>query len=89
MLDAAKNEAHKTILTRELEAVGLRLNKAPPQIHFKRKKTGGISFSYTVPLTHVDEALVGHILRGAAAALRRRRLAPTAAAHASVDEALK
>jgi ribosome-interacting GTPase 1 len=71
VLDAAKNEAHKAILTRELEAVGLRLNKAPPQIHFKRKKTGGISFSNTVPLTHVDEAMVGHILRGAPPATSR------------------
>ena len=63
VLDAAKNEAHKTILTRELEAVGIRLNKEPPKIHFKRKKTGGLSFSSTVPLTHLDETLCGHILR--------------------------
>ena len=63
VLDANKNERHKEILTRELEAVGIRLNKPPPQIHFKKKKTGGISFSATVPLTQVDEAMVGHVLR--------------------------
>ncbi|KAK9169582.1 hypothetical protein Syun_001722 [Stephania yunnanensis] len=50
------------ILTSELEAVGLRLNKRPPQIYFKRKKTGGISFNSTLPLTHVDEKLCYQIL---------------------------
>ncbi|KAK4395078.1 Developmentally-regulated G-protein 2 [Sesamum angolense] len=32
VLDASKSEGHRQILTRELEAVGLRLNKRPPQI---------------------------------------------------------
>ncbi|KAL0415054.1 UNVERIFIED_CONTAM: Developmentally-regulated G-protein 2 [Sesamum latifolium] len=31
VLDASKSEGHRQILTRELEAVGLRLNKRPPQ----------------------------------------------------------
>ncbi|KAG1346360.1 putative protein HOTHEAD [Cocos nucifera] len=31
VLDASKSEGHRQILTRELEAVGLRLNKKPPQ----------------------------------------------------------
>ncbi|WVZ22750.1 hypothetical protein V8G54_001294 [Vigna mungo] len=55
-------EGHRQILTRELEAVGLRLNKRPPQIYFKKKKTGGISFNSTLPLTHVDEKLCYQIL---------------------------
>jgi ribosome-interacting GTPase 1 len=46
-LDGSKTETHKDILTRELEAVGIRLNRSPPQIYFKKKKTGGISFSST------------------------------------------
>lgn len=62
VLDASKSEGHRQILTRELEAVGLRLNKKPPQIYFKRKKTGGISFNSTLQLTHVDEKLCYQIL---------------------------
>ncbi|KAF3452057.1 hypothetical protein FNV43_RR08153 [Rhamnella rubrinervis] len=62
VLDASKSEGHRQILTKELEAVGLRLNKRPPQIYFKRKKTGGISFNSTSPLTHVDEKLCYQIL---------------------------
>ncbi|KAG8380137.1 hypothetical protein BUALT_Bualt07G0162300 [Buddleja alternifolia] len=62
VLDASKSEGHRQILTKELEAVGLRLNKRPPQIYFKKKKTGGISFNSTVALTHVDEKLCYQIL---------------------------
>ncbi|KAK1392013.1 hypothetical protein POM88_011069 [Heracleum sosnowskyi] len=36
--------------------------KKPPQIYFKKKKTGGISFNITAPLTHVDEKLCYQIL---------------------------
>lgn len=36
---------------RELETVGLRLNKRPPNIYFKKKKEGGIKFNATVSLT--------------------------------------
>ena len=32
------------------------------QIYFKKKKTGGISFNSTLPLTHVDEKLCYQIL---------------------------
>lgn len=32
------------------------------QIYFKKKKTGGISFNSTIPLTHVDEKLCYQIL---------------------------
>ncbi|KAG6498031.1 hypothetical protein ZIOFF_045937 [Zingiber officinale] len=62
VLDASKSEGHRQILTKELEAVGLRLNKRPPQIYFKKKKTGGISFNSTCALTHVDEKLCYQIL---------------------------
>uniref|UniRef100_M4DJC1 OBG-type G domain-containing protein n=1 Tax=Brassica campestris TaxID=3711 RepID=M4DJC1_BRACM len=62
VLDASKSEGHRQILTKELEAVGLRLNKKPPQIYFKKKKTGGISFNTTAPLTHIDEKLCYQIL---------------------------
>ena len=45
VLDAMKSEAanttyaHKQILTRELEAVGLRLNQTPPRIYVKKSVT--------------------------------------------------
>ena len=52
----------RAILTRELEAVGIRLNQRPPDIYFKVKKTGGISFQSVVPLTHIDEKLCYQIL---------------------------
>eukprot|EP01097_Dermamoeba_algensis_P005267 TRINITY_DN3342_c0_g1_i2.p1 TRINITY_DN3342_c0_g1~~TRINITY_DN3342_c0_g1_i2.p1 ORF type:complete len:243 (-),score=35.75 TRINITY_DN3342_c0_g1_i2:662-1312(-) len=47
VLDAAKegDKNHRGILERELETVGLRLNKNPPDIYFKIKKTGGISLT--------------------------------------------
>ena len=51
------------ILTRELESVGIRLNRKPPNLYFKRKKTGGVSISSTVPLTQLDDKLVYRILQ--------------------------
>ena len=63
VLDASKPHAHKKILTAELESVGIRLNRRPPSIYFKKKKTGGISFNSTVPLTRMDEKLCHRILQ--------------------------
>ena len=40
VLDATKPWSHKEILTRELESVGMRLNREPPNIYFKQKRTG-------------------------------------------------
>lgn len=53
VLDAAKEEEknHRAILEAELEAVGLRLNQEPPNIYFKKKKTGGVKFGSMAPLT--------------------------------------
>lgn len=39
VLDATKPHTHKEILTRELESVGIRLNRKAPNIYFKKKKT--------------------------------------------------
>ncbi len=63
VLDASKPHAHRKILTAELEAVGIRLNRRPPSIYFKKKKTGGISFNATIPLTRMDEKLCQRILQ--------------------------
>ncbi|KAJ9075114.1 Ribosome-interacting GTPase 2 [Entomophthora muscae] len=62
MLDATKSDIQKELLERELEAVGLRLNKRPPNIYFKVKKGGGIAFNATCKLTHLNERLAYQIL---------------------------
>ena len=58
VLDAGKPWSHKAILTRELETMGIRLNRDPPQLSFKKKKTGGLTINSTVPLTLIDEKMV-------------------------------
>ena len=63
VLDASKPHAHRDILTRELESVGIRLNRPPPAISLKKRKTGGIHFNSTVPMTHLDEKMVHRILQ--------------------------
>uniref|UniRef100_A0A915BIM6 Developmentally-regulated GTP-binding protein 2 n=1 Tax=Parascaris univalens TaxID=6257 RepID=A0A915BIM6_PARUN len=62
MLDAVKGEEQKGLLEKELEAVGIRLNKRPPHIYLKQKKIGGVKFTHTVPLTYCHEKLVMTIL---------------------------
>jgi len=51
MLDATKPDAHRAQLEAELESTGIRLNKQPPDIYFRKKKMGGIKFNTMVPLT--------------------------------------
>ena len=57
ILDAGKEEEknHREILERELETVGLRLNKERPRIYFKVKHGGGIKFSTTCKLTKLGD----------------------------------
>ncbi|CAG8459469.1 5104_t:CDS:10 [Paraglomus brasilianum] len=57
-------DATKALLEKELETVGIRLNKAKPNVYFKVKKGGGISFVSTFKLTHLSEKLVYQILHG-------------------------
>lgn len=63
MLDATKSDVQRTLLERELEAVGIRLNKSPPDVYFKPKKSGGIAFTATLPLTHVTESICRNVLK--------------------------
>jgi small GTP-binding protein len=58
MLDASKAEIQKELLTKELEAVGIRINQRPPDISFKIRKTGGVRINSMVDLTHIDLKLV-------------------------------
>mmetsp|Transcript_32501 Transcript_32501/g.52648 ORF Transcript_32501/g.52648 Transcript_32501/m.52648 type:complete len:368 (+) Transcript_32501:147-1250(+) len=54
VLDALKPLGHKRIIEKELEGFGIRLNKRPPNLTFKRKEKGGINFTTTVPVTKLD-----------------------------------
>ena len=43
VLDVLKPLQHKRIIEREMEGFGIRLNKTPPNISFKKKDKGGIN----------------------------------------------
>lgn len=51
VLDVLKPLVHKKLIEHELEGFGIRLNKQPPNIGFKKKDKGGINFTATVRLT--------------------------------------
>jgi len=57
VLDGAReqNNQHRNILEAELETMGIRLNKRPPDIYYKKKVTGGVKFNATVPLTKMGD----------------------------------
>lgn len=48
VLDVLKPLHHKKLLEHELEGFGLRLNKQPPNINFRRKDKGGINLNSMV-----------------------------------------
>lgn len=48
VLDASQPASHKRMIEKELEGFGIRLNKKPPPVIYRRKDRGGISFSSAV-----------------------------------------
>ena len=54
VLDVNKPLTEKRVIENELEGFGIRINKEPPNIVFKKKDKGGVSITNTVPLTHID-----------------------------------
>lgn len=62
VLDVLKPLGDKKVIERELEGFGIRLNKQPPAIYFKKKEKGGINMTSTVPLTHLNSDAVKAIL---------------------------
>lgn len=54
VLDVNKPLQHKKIIEHELEGMGIRINKQPPNIVITKKERGGINITKTVPLTHLD-----------------------------------
>ena len=62
VLDVLKPLGHKRLIEYELEGFGIRLNKEPPNIYFKRKDKGGINYQALVPQTSLDLETVKAIL---------------------------
>lgn len=54
VLDVLKPLTDKKIIESELEGFGIRINKEPPNIVFKKKEKGGINITSTQPLTHLE-----------------------------------
>lgn len=54
VLDVNKPLTDKKVIEAELEGFGIRINKSPPNIVFKKKDKGGLSITSTVPLSHID-----------------------------------
>jgi len=50
VLDVLKPLGDKRLIEKELEGFGIRLNKKPPNIHYKMKEKGGINFQAMVKL---------------------------------------
>ncbi|KAL6713138.1 Ribosome-interacting GTPase 2 [Lecanora helva] len=63
VLDATKRAEQRALLERELEAVGIRLNREPPNIYLKQKKAGGMKITFQNPPKYIDEKLLYNILR--------------------------
>jgi hypothetical protein len=62
VLDVLKPLGHKRLIEHELEGFGIRLNKEPPNIYFKRKDKGGLNYQALVPQTTLDLDTVKAIL---------------------------
>nr|KYP69358.1 Developmentally-regulated GTP-binding protein 1 [Cajanus cajan] len=54
VLDAIKPITHKRLIEKELEGFGIRLNKEPPNLTFRKKDKGGINLTSTATTTHLD-----------------------------------
>lgn len=63
MLDATKSDVQGQLMEQELALVGIRINQSPPNVCYKPKKNGGVSFNATLPLTHLNAKLCIAILR--------------------------
>jgi len=63
VLDATKRAEQRALLEAELEAVGIRLNRDPPNIYLKVKKAGGMKINFQSPPKYLDEKMLYNILR--------------------------
>jgi len=77
VLDVNKPLTDKRVIENELEGFGIRINKEPPNIVFRKKDKGGVSITNTVPLSHIDHDVrrtIFLIFDGGADLSRRSRL---------------
>ncbi|KAI4190517.1 MAG: hypothetical protein L6R41_000752 [Letrouitia leprolyta] len=63
ILDATKKAEQRALIEAELEAVGIRLNREPPNIYLKVKKAGGMKITFQSPPKSLDEKMLYNILR--------------------------
>jgi len=54
VLDVNKPLTDKRVIEQELEGFGIRINKSPPNIVYRKKDKGGLNITSTVPLSHID-----------------------------------
>lgn len=62
VLDVLKPLQHKRLIEKELEGFGIRLNKEPPNIIFKKKEKGGINLQTMCTQSELDNEMVKSIL---------------------------
>lgn len=62
VLDCLKPITHKKLIEHELEGFGIRLNKKPPEITFRKKDKGGINYTSTVQNPKLDLEAVKSVL---------------------------
>ncbi|RMX53834.1 hypothetical protein pdam_00000383 [Pocillopora damicornis] len=62
VLDVLKPLGHKRLIEHELEGFGIRLNKEPPNITFRKKEKGGINLQTTCTQSELDIDSVRSIL---------------------------
>ncbi|CEI39346.1 unnamed protein product [Fusarium venenatum] len=62
VLDVNKPLTDKRVIEAELEGFGIRINKEPPNITFKKKDKGGLNITNTVPLTHIDHGEIKAVM---------------------------
>lgn len=62
VIDCLKPITHKKLIEHELEGFGIRLNKKPPEITFRKKDKGGINYTSAVPNPKLDLDAVKSVL---------------------------
>lgn len=62
VLDVLKPLGHKKLIEHELEGFGIRLNKSPPNLSFRKKDKGGLNLTALVPQSELDTDTVKSIL---------------------------
>jgi len=58
MLEPTKGVEQKAKILKELDDMGIRVNRRPPDITIRDAKGGGVKLNSTLKLTHIDEQLV-------------------------------